>query len=67
MQIDWKIFVWLKNGWQGRLGWCFFSHLHDAYKEEIEAENSPLEIFTTTDWKNLVFKFAEKFGDKLKK
>jgi hypothetical protein len=39
-------------------------HLYDAYKEEIEAGNRPLGIFTTTGWKNLVFKFAEKSGDK---
>jgi hypothetical protein len=38
--------------------------LYDACKEEIEAGNRPLGIFITTGWKNLVFKFAEKSGDK---
>jgi hypothetical protein len=42
----------------------YFRHLYDECKEEIEARNRPLEIFTTTGWKNLVFKFAEKSGDK---
>jgi hypothetical protein len=41
--------------------------LYDACKEEIEVGNRPLEIFTTTRWKNLVFKFVEKSGDKRKK
>jgi hypothetical protein len=42
----------------------FLSHLYDVCKEEIEAGNGPLGIFTTTGWKNLVLKFAEKSGDK---
>jgi hypothetical protein len=40
-------------------GDVFLRHLYDACKEEIEAWNRLLGIFTTTDWKNLVFKFAE--------
>jgi hypothetical protein len=42
----------------------FFRHLYDACKEEIEAGNRPLGIFTTTGWKNHVFKFVEKSTDK---
>jgi hypothetical protein len=50
-----------------QIGVIFFRHLYDACKEEIEAGNRPLRIFTTTGWKNFVFKFAEKSGDKSKK
>ena len=39
------------------------SHLFDACKEEIEVGNRPMEIFTTTGWKNVVSKFAQKSGD----
>uniref|UniRef100_A0A0E0QRJ1 Myb/SANT-like domain-containing protein n=1 Tax=Oryza rufipogon TaxID=4529 RepID=A0A0E0QRJ1_ORYRU len=42
----------------------FIRHLFDVCKEEIEAGNIPMGIFTTTGWKNVVFKFAEKSGDK---
>jgi hypothetical protein len=47
-------------------GDVFLRHLYYACKEEIEAGNRPLGIFTTTGWKNLVFifKFVEKSGDK---
>jgi hypothetical protein len=45
-------------------GDVFLRHLYYACKEEIEAGNRPLGIFTTTGWKNLVLKFAEKSGDK---
>jgi hypothetical protein len=38
-------------------------HLFDACKEEIEDGNRPMGIFTTTDWKNVVSKFAQKSGD----
>jgi len=39
------------------------SHLFDACKEDIEVGNRPMEIFTTTGWKNVVSKFAQKSGD----
>ena len=39
-------------------------HLFDARKDEIEAQNRPMGIFTTTGWKNVVSKFAEKSGDR---
>ena len=39
-------------------------HLFDTCKEEIEARNMPLGIFTATGWKNVVSKFAEKSGDR---
>ena len=39
------------------------SHLFDACKEEIEVGNRPMENFTTTGWKNVVSKFAQKSGD----
>ncbi|KAB8086153.1 hypothetical protein EE612_009293 [Oryza sativa] len=42
----------------------FVRHLFDVCKEEIEAGNRPMGIFTTTGWKNVVSKFAEKSGDK---
>jgi hypothetical protein len=42
----------------------FFWHLYDACKEEIEARNRMLGIFTSTGSKNLVFKFTEKSSDK---
>jgi hypothetical protein len=42
----------------------FLRHLYDVCKEEIEAGNRPLGIFTTTGWKNLILKFAEKSDDK---
>uniref|UniRef100_A0A0E0AIN2 Myb/SANT-like domain-containing protein n=1 Tax=Oryza glumipatula TaxID=40148 RepID=A0A0E0AIN2_9ORYZ len=45
-------------------GDCFVKHLFDVCKEEIEAGNRPMGIFTTTGWKNVVSKFAEKSGDK---
>ena len=38
-------------------------HLFDACKEEIEDGNRPMGIFTTTDWMNVVSKFAQKSGD----
>uniref|UniRef100_A0A0E0D101 Myb/SANT-like domain-containing protein n=1 Tax=Oryza meridionalis TaxID=40149 RepID=A0A0E0D101_9ORYZ len=38
--------------------------LFDVCKEEIEARNKSMGIFTTTGWKNVVSKFAEKSGDK---
>lgn len=44
-------------------GDTFLRHLIDACKEEIEAGNRPMGIFTTTGWKNVVSKFAEKSGD----
>ena len=39
-------------------------HLFDARKDEIEAQNRPMGIFTTTGWKNVISKFAEKSGDR---
>ncbi len=42
----------------------FVRHLFDVCKEEIEAGNRPMGIFTTTGWKNVVSKFAEKSDDK---
>lgn len=48
-------------------GDAFLRHLIDACKEEIEAVNRPLGIFTTTGGKNVVSKFAEKSGDRRKK
>ena len=39
-------------------------HLFDTCKEEIEARNMPLGIFTATGWKNVVSKFVEKSGDR---
>ena len=42
----------------------FLRHLYDTCKEEIEAGNRPMGIFTTTGWKNVVSKFAEKSGDR---
>ncbi|KAG2561060.1 hypothetical protein PVAP13_8KG108303 [Panicum virgatum] len=44
----------------------FVRHLLDACKEEIEAGNTPMGIFTTTGWKNVVSKIAQK-SDVLKK
>ena len=41
----------------------FVRHLLDACKEEIEAGNTPMGIFTTTGWKNVVSKIAQKSGD----
>ncbi|RLN28547.1 hypothetical protein C2845_PM05G17810 [Panicum miliaceum] len=41
----------------------FVRHLFDACKEEIEAGNRSTGIFTTTGWKNVVSKFAQKSGD----
>jgi hypothetical protein len=40
--------------------------LFDACKEEIQAGNRPNGNFTTTGWKNLIFKFAQKSGDNKK-
>jgi hypothetical protein len=42
----------------------FLRHLFDACKEEIEARNRPMGIFTATGWKNVVSKFAKKSGDR---
>jgi len=41
----------------------FVNHLLDACKEEIKAGNRPMGLFTTTGWKNVVSKFAQKSGD----
>nr|XP_034604280.1 uncharacterized protein LOC117864330 [Setaria viridis]TKW03639.1 hypothetical protein SEVIR_7G053600v2 [Setaria viridis] len=45
-------------------GDAFLRHLIDGCKEKIEAGNRSMEIFTTTGWKNVIFKFAEKSGDR---
>ena len=42
----------------------FVRNLFDACKEEIEAGNRPMGIFTSTGWKNVISKFADKSGDK---
>ena len=42
---------------------CFLKNLFDACKEEIQAGNRPMGIFTATGWKNVISKFAEKSGD----
>ena len=42
----------------------FVRNLFDACKEEIEAGNRPMGIFTNTGWKNVISKFADKSGDK---
>lgn len=41
----------------------FLKHLIDICKGEIEAGNRPLGLWTSTGWKNLVSKFAERTGD----
>jgi len=46
------------------LGDAFLRHLIDACKGEIEARNRAMGIFTSTGWKNVVSKFAEKFSDR---
>jgi hypothetical protein len=45
----------------------FVRHLFDACKEEIQARNKPNGNFTTTWWKNLISKFAQKSDDNRKK
>ena len=42
----------------------FLRSLFDACKEEIEARNRPMGIFTSSGWKNVIFKFAQKSGDR---
>jgi hypothetical protein len=42
----------------------FLRNLFDACKEEIDAGNRPMGIFTATGWKNVVSKFGDKFGNK---
>ena len=42
----------------------FVRNLFDACKEEIEAGNRPMGIFSSTGWKNVISKFADKSGDK---
>ena len=41
----------------------FLKHLIDICKGEIEAGNRPLGLFTSTGWKNLISKFAERTDD----
>ena len=48
-------------------GDSFVRHLIDVCKEEIQAGNRPMGIFTKTGWKNLVCKFEELSGQKRKK
>jgi len=52
-----------KADWSDR----FLRNLFDACKEEIDAGNRSMGIFTTTGWKNVVSKFGDKSGDKRKK
>jgi len=41
----------------------FLKHLIDICKGEIEARNRPRGLFTSTGWKNLISKFAERTDD----